>query len=145
MSGETYDDLDDGTDTLSGYRSVLDGPVPELRGYPTWEEELDGLTTTLREWRDGLAADENGAARDIRGLIAVAVPDRDKVSQVIYHLATKAGLGYAQLTSDGPRGDGEIHVGTMPRFKGLEYQRFVIVGASDRLVPRMDSIDRYRT
>ncbi|MFF0004576.1 UvrD-helicase domain-containing protein [Streptomyces tibetensis] len=145
MSGETYDDLDDGTDTLSGYRSVLHGPVPELSGYTTWEEELDGLASTLRAWRDELAAVENGAARDLRGLIAVAVPDRDKVSQVIYHLATKAGLGYAQLTSDGPRGDGEIHVGTMPRFKGLEYQRLVIVGASDRLVPRMDSIDRYRT
>ncbi|MFK0153682.1 UvrD-helicase domain-containing protein [Streptomyces sp. NPDC090493] len=145
MSGETYDDLDDGTDTLSGYRSVLHGPVPELCGYSTWEEELGGLASTLRAWRDELAADANGAARDIRGLIAVAVPDRDKVSQVIYHLATKAGLGYAQLTSDGPRGDGEIHVGTMPRFKGLEYQRLVIVGASDRLVPRMDSIDRYRT
>ncbi|MDX3068658.1 UvrD-helicase domain-containing protein, partial [Streptomyces sp. ND04-05B] len=145
MSGETYDDLDDGTDTLSGYRSVLHGPAPELSGYTTWEEELDGFASTLRAWRDELATDENGAARDFRGLIAVAVPDRDKVSQVIYHLATKAGLGYAQLTSDGPRGDGEIHVGTMPRFKGLEYQRLVIVGASDRLVPRMDSIDRYRT
>ncbi|WEH16308.1 UvrD-helicase domain-containing protein [Streptomyces sp. VNUA24] len=145
MSGETYDDLDDGTDTLSGYRSVLHGPAPELFGYTTWEEELDGLASTLRAWRDELATDESGAARDFRGLIAVAVPDRHKVSQVIYHLATKAGLGYAQLTSDGPRGDGEIHVGTMPRFKGLEYQRLVIVGASDRLVPRLDSIDRYRT
>ncbi|WP_050495163.1 UvrD-helicase domain-containing protein [Streptomyces sp. NRRL F-5702] len=145
MSGETYDDLDSGTDSLSGYRSVLRGPVPELSDYTTWEQELDGLASTLRAWRDELAADEDGAARDIRGLIAVAVPDRDKVSQVIYHLATKAGLGYAQLTSDGPRGDGEIHVGTMPRFKGLEYQRLVIVGASDKLVPRMDSIDRYRS
>ncbi|MFE7573530.1 UvrD-helicase domain-containing protein [Streptomyces sp. NPDC057521] len=145
MSGEKYDDLDEGTDTLSGYRSVLRGPVPELSAYATWEDELDGLATTLRAWRDELATDEDGTTRDIRGLIAVAVPDRDKVSQVIYHLATKAGLGYAQLTSDGPRGDGEIHVGTMPRFKGLEYQRLVVVGTSDRLVPRMDTIERYRT
>lgn len=145
MSGETYDDLDDGTDTLSGYRSVLHGPVPELHGYATWEEELDGLAATLRGWRDELTANADDTARDVRGLIAVAVPDRDKVSQVIFHLATKAGLGYAQLTSDGPRGDGIIHVGTMPRFKGLEYQRLVIVGANDRLVPRMEAIDRYRT
>ncbi|MFC8388397.1 UvrD-helicase domain-containing protein [Streptomyces sp. NPDC057238] len=145
MSGETYDDLDEGTDTLAGYRSVLHGPVPELHGYTTWEDELDGLATTLRTWRDELTAHDNGSGRDPRGLIAVAVPDRDKVSQVIYHLVTKAGLGYAQLTSDGPRGDGAIHVGTMPRFKGLEYQRLAIVGANDRLVPRMEAIERYRT
>ncbi|MGW0206142.1 UvrD-helicase domain-containing protein [Streptomyces sp. NPDC003233] len=145
MSGETYDDLDEGTDTLAGYRSVLHGPIPELHGYTTWEDELDGLAATLRTWRDELAAHDDATERGARGLIGVAVPDRDKVSQVIYHLATKAGLGYAQLTSDGPRGDGSIHVGTMPRFKGLEYQRLVIVGANDRLVPRMEAIDRYRT
>ncbi|MFF3623938.1 UvrD-helicase domain-containing protein [Streptomyces sp. NPDC002467] len=145
MSGESYDDLDEGTDTLTGYRSVLHGPVPDLHGYTTWEDELDGLATTLRNWGDELAAHGNGTRRDTRGLIAVAVPDRDKVSQVIYHLATKAGLGYAQLTSDGPRGAGTIHVGTMPRFKGLEYQRLVIVGANDRLVPRMEAIERYST
>lgn len=145
MSGETYDDLGEGTDTLAGYRSVLHGPVPELHGYTTWEEELDGLAATLRTWRDELAGHDDATERETRGLIGIAVPDRDKVSQVIYHLATKAGLGYAQLTSDGPRGDGTIHVGTMPRFKGLEYQRLVIVGANDRLVPRMEAIDRYRT
>ncbi|MGW2933542.1 UvrD-helicase domain-containing protein [Streptomyces sp. NPDC001156] len=145
MSGETYDDLDEGTDTLSGYRSVLHGPVPELRGYTTWAEELDGLATTLRTWRDELATSNNAAAHDQGGLIAVAVPDRDTVSQVIYHLATQAGLDCAQLTSDGPRGGGAVHVGTMPRFKGLEYQRLLIVGANDRLVPRMEAIERYRT
>ncbi|MGW1728131.1 UvrD-helicase domain-containing protein [Streptomyces sp. NPDC002306] len=145
MSGEAYDDLDEGTDTLAGYRSVLHGPNPDLHGYTTWEDELDGLATMLRTWSNDLATHDHGTGRDPRGLIAVAVPDRDKVSQVIYHLATKAGLGYAQLTSDGPRGDGAIHVGTMPRFKGLEYQRLVIVGANDRLVPRMEAIERYRT
>jgi superfamily I DNA/RNA helicase len=67
------------------------------------------------------------------------------VSQVMYHLTAKAGLGCAQLTSDGPRGEGEIHVGTMHRFKGLEYQRVVIAGASHDLVPRLALIDRFRT
>jgi superfamily I DNA/RNA helicase len=145
MSGESYDDLDEGTDTLAGYRSVLHGPTPELHGFATWEDELNGLAKILRGWRDELATDEHGAPRDPRGLIAVAVPDREMVSQVMYHLQVKAGLGYAQLTADGPRGGGEIHVGTMHRFKGLEYQRVAIAGASRDLVPRAALIDRLRT
>lgn len=145
MSGEAYDDLDEGADTLAGYRSVLHGPTPELHGFATWEDELDGLAEILRTWLDELAVDEHGAPRDPRGLIGVAVPDREMVSQVMYHLKVKAGLGYAQLTSDGPRGEGEIHVGTMHRFKGLEYQRVAIAGASHDLVPRRELIDRLRT
>jgi superfamily I DNA/RNA helicase len=145
MAGESFDDLDDGTDTLVGYRSVLHGPVPEFQGYRSWEDELDGLAGILRAWHDELSVDEHGDARDTRGLIAVAAPDRDMVNQVMYHLATKAGLQCAQLTSEGPRGDGDIHVGTMHRFKGLEYQRVLIAGASTELVPRTADIARYRS
>ncbi|MFJ2805056.1 UvrD-helicase domain-containing protein [Kitasatospora sp. NPDC087271] len=144
MTGEPFDDLDDGTDTLAGYRSVLHGPVPEYQRYLTWEEELDGLAGTLCAWHEELSVDGQGNPRETCGLIAVAVPDRDMVSQVMYHLASKAGLGYAQLTSEGPRGDGDIHVGTMHRFKGLEYQRVIIVGASAHLVPLASVIDRLR-
>ncbi|MFE1320751.1 UvrD-helicase domain-containing protein [Kitasatospora phosalacinea] len=144
VADETYDDLDEGRDTLSGYRSVLSGPVPELHGHPTWEKELDGVAALLRGWRDELAVDENGNRRDTRGLIAVAVPDRDMVSQVMYHLATHADLTYAELTADGPRGGGDIHVGTMHRFKGLEYQRVLIAGATRELLPRAEHVDRLR-
>ncbi|MFC8718973.1 UvrD-helicase domain-containing protein [Kitasatospora sp. NPDC057198] len=141
VADETYDDLDEGRDTLTGYRSVLSGPVPELHGYPTWEDELDGVAALLRGWRNELAVDENGNRRNTRGLIAVAVPDRDMVSQMMYHLATRADLTYAELTADGPRGDGDIHVGTMHRFKGLEYQRVLIAGATRDLLPRAEQVD----
>jgi superfamily I DNA/RNA helicase len=40
-----------------------------------------------------------------------------------------------ELTKDGPVSDGEVHVGTMHRFKGLEYQRLAIVGASNGILP----------
>lgn len=144
MTGETYDDLDDGTDTLTGYRSVLHGPNPRLVPYDTWPEELEGLAATLHTWRDELSADANGAPRDPRGLIAISVAERDKVNEVMYYLATKAGLTCAELTKDGPKGDGEIHVGTMHRFKGLEYQRLAIVATSDGILPRTALIDHYR-
>ncbi|MGI5438658.1 UvrD-helicase domain-containing protein [Streptomyces shenzhenensis] len=141
----TYDDLDDGTDNLAGYRSVLHGPQPAFVPYATWDDELAGLATTLTTWRDQLSTDENGAQRDPSGRIAVCVADRDMVSQTMYYLTTKAGITCAELTKEGPKGDGEVHVGTMHRFKGLEYQRLAVVGASDGIIPRTSAIDRYRT
>ncbi|SOE32603.1 UvrD-helicase domain-containing protein [Streptomyces sp. OK228] len=141
----TYDDLDDGTDTLAGYRSVLHGPKPDFNRYDTWDDELAGLATTLSMWREELSTDDKGASLDPSGRIAVCVADRDMVSQTMYYLATKAGITCAELTKDGPKGDGEVHVGTMHRFKGLEYQRLAIVGASDGIIPRTSVIERYRT
>jgi superfamily I DNA/RNA helicase len=141
----SYDDLDEGTDTLAGYRSVLHGPKPDFVQYDTWDDELSGLGTTLKTWCQELSTDDNGAPLDPSGRIAVCVADRDMVNQTMYYLASKAGITCAELTKDGPKGDGDVHVGTMHRFKGLEYQRLVIVGASDGIIPRTIVIERYRT
>ncbi|MGW0971584.1 UvrD-helicase domain-containing protein [Streptomyces sp. NPDC002516] len=141
----TFDDLDDGTDNLDGYRSVLRGPVPELVPCDSWDDELARLAVTLKAWREELATGgADGKPRDPRGNIAVCVADREAVNQVMYHLATEAGLTVAELTKDGVKGDGDIHVGTMHRFKGLEYQRLAIVGARDGVIPRAALVQRYR-
>ncbi|MDT3444485.1 UvrD-helicase domain-containing protein [Pseudofrankia sp. BMG5.37] len=186
-SHTTYDDLDDGADTLSGYRSVLRGRNPDVEGYPTFETELKHLADRLKTWRAAIANPSNGrpsakvpapltsgpttdaqgtspgrlaasgdgapdagptttggtaseqAARrvtvDPTGRIAVCVADRDLVTRTIDYL-TAAGLSCAELTKDGPRGDGEIHVGTMHRFKGLEYQSLAIIAATAGIIPR---------
>ncbi|MEV6350500.1 3'-5' exonuclease [Actinoplanes sp. NPDC051851] len=57
--------------------------------------------------------------------------------------AKPVGLTCAGITKDGPRGDGEIHMGTMHRFKGLEYQRLAIIGVRKGAIPR-PYIERYR-
>src|SRR5699024_12614925 len=52
LGEEEWDDLDDGTDTLSGYRSVLRGPRPVFRGSPTWVAECDAIV----DWAQKLIA-----------------------------------------------------------------------------------------
>jgi superfamily I DNA/RNA helicase/mRNA-degrading endonuclease RelE of RelBE toxin-antitoxin system len=131
-----YDDLDDGVDHLTGYRSVLHGPKPILSAYPSWDEELTGLGALLNAWKAELSTDRNGGRQDPAGHIAVAVADHGKLTQVINHLTAHSGLTCAELTKDGPSGNGEIHVGTMHRFKGLEYQRLAIIGVSAGVLPR---------
>lgn len=141
----TFDDLDDGTDNLDGYRSVLRGPAPDLVPCDSWDDELVQLAAALKTWREELATGGvDGRPRDPRGTIAVCVADREAVSQVMYYLATEAGLTVAELTKDGVKGDGDIHVGTMHRFKGLEYQKLAIIGVRDGVIPRASLVQRYR-
>ena len=44
----------------------------------------------------------------------------------------------SEIGPDGPKRPEGVHVGTMHRFKGLEYQRMVIGGVREGLVPRAD-------
>lgn len=140
----SYDNLDDGTDNLDGYRSVLHGPAPDLVACHSWDDELAQLAAVVKNWREEISTGDNGTRRDPRGNLAVCVADRDMVSQVMHYLATKAEITCAELTKDGPKGDGDVHIGTMHRFKGLEYQRLAIVGARDGVIPRTSAIEHYR-
>ncbi|RCG32738.1 DNA helicase [Sphaerisporangium album] len=123
LGQEEWDDLDDGRDDLSGYRSVLHGMRPTLRPAPTWEAELDAIVDQVREWDDVAPA-----------AIAICVPERAMVSEVENRLG-KAGIFATSIGPEGPKLYDAVHVGTMHRFKGLEYQRMIIAGVAEGLVP----------
>ena len=137
LGEETWDDLDEGTDTLRGYRSVLRGPHPDFHGAATWEDEIRALVRRVGVLHE--RAQEGGKATSI----AVAVPTRDMVGEVERELV-RAGIRAASLGSDGPpKGHEEsVHVGTLHRYKGLEYQHVVIAGITEGLVPNA-VVERY--
>ncbi|CAM3931657.1 ATP-dependent helicase [Nocardiopsis rhodophaea] len=133
LGDEAWDDLDDGSDNLGGYRSILRGPTPSFIRAATWHEELDALAAQVSEWR-GIDGDN--------GSIAVAVPTRDMVGEVERQLS-KSGISSVSIGPDGPRAEAAVHVGTLHRFKGLEYRFVAIAGMCDGLVPRR-GIERFR-
>ena len=130
LDGAAYDDLDGDTDTLAGYRSVLHGPSPQLRGARSWDEEMDLVVEQLRAWHDVP-----------REATAICVPTNDMVTQLADRLAQR-GITPTEITQNGPRGEQGVHIGTMYRFKGLEYRCLIIAGASEGLVPRA-SVDAW--
>lgn len=142
VRGGIYDDLDDGTATLHGYLSLLHGPSPEYVPCADWTDEIAELAETVKQWRAGITRAD---ARDPRGAIAVCVADGDMVGRVAADLEAKHGITTATLTKEGPQGDGEVHIGTMHRFKGLEYQKLAIIGVSDGILPRTALIEKYAT
>ncbi|WP_030609354.1 UvrD-helicase domain-containing protein [Streptomyces sclerotialus] len=146
VRGATYDDLDDGTDSLEGYHSLLHGPAPEYVACADWTDEITQLAEALKQWRAEITEPaEDGTARDPSGTMAVCVADGEMASRVAADLEIKHGITTATLTKDGPQGGGEVHIGTMHRFKGLEYQKLAIVGASDGILPRSALTEKYAT
>ena len=122
LGAESWDDMDDGMDTLDGYRSVLRGPQPEFHAYGSWQEELDGILRQVQTWTGG----------DVS--IAVPVPTKKQVEQVESYLSGH-GVPAGSIGPEGPRLNDGVHVGTLQRFKGLEYQRMILAGITDAAVP----------
>ncbi|MFD8105936.1 UvrD-helicase domain-containing protein [Streptomyces microflavus] len=146
VSDTAYDDLDDGTETLNGYHSLLRGPAPQLAACTDWNDEITQLAETLKEWRAEITRPaEDGAVRDPSGTMAVCVADGDMAGRVATDLEIKHGITTATLTKEGPQGGGEVHIGTMHRFKGLEYQKLAVVGARDGILPRSSIVEKYAT
>ncbi|BCJ73699.1 DNA helicase [Catellatospora sp. IY07-71] len=131
MTGEVYDDLDGGADDLAGYRSLLRGGRPSFQGASTWEQEKAKIVAQLRAW-----------GNPVDGSVAVCVPTRDLVAEVTATLRD-VGVPVVEIGPDGPDGGAGVHLGTMHRFKGLEYQRMIIAGVCDGLVPRQ-TINHFR-
>ncbi|MGW3823133.1 UvrD-helicase domain-containing protein [Streptomyces sp. NPDC005071] len=132
LSQEKYDDLDGSEETLAGYRSVLSGGVPDLHGCTDWSAEREAIATLIQHWGD-IPHEQ----------IAICVPTNQMATEAATTLA-EHGIRAVEIGPDGPRGDGGVHIGTMFRFKGLEYQRMIVAGVSDGLIPR-DDVNRRRT
>ncbi|MFI1153587.1 UvrD-helicase domain-containing protein [Streptomyces sp. NPDC020817] len=136
--GETsYDDLDGADETLAGYRSVLSGRVPAGHPFADWAAEREGIAALIKQW------DEDPESRIPHEQIAICVPTNQMATEVAYTLSLR-GIRPVEIRSDGPNGSEGVHIGTMFRFKGLEYQRMIIAGVTDGLVPR-ETVSRLRT
>lgn len=123
LTGETFDDLDGGTDTLAGYRSTFHGTRPELVGYRTTGEEIDGLVVAVKAW---------AAANVDPGDIGVAARTRHALDLAEKSLRA-AGIP-ARLLAEA-REDGHVAIGTMHRMKGMEFRAVAVIDASEARLP----------
>ncbi|MEV3873917.1 UvrD-helicase domain-containing protein [Streptomyces sp. NPDC049906] len=145
IDGTPFDDLDAGTDSLDGYRSVLTGLAPQLWRAPDRTTEMRAVAALVKE------------RHDIHGTpysaMAVSAPDSATAHEFA---AVMAGAPYAipvvELGRVRVRADHDaVRVGTMHRFKGLEFQRVFLTSVGEGQVPhqrieqyRLSYPDRYR-
>ncbi|WUW39691.1 DEAD/DEAH box helicase [Micromonospora rifamycinica] len=103
----------------AGIKAILLYPMNALATDQT--QRINELQ--LRDW-----------GRPTDGSVAVCVPTREMAAEVIARLEAD-GLPVVEIGPDGPKQPDGVHVGTMHRFKGLEYQRMIIAGVADGSCP----------
>ncbi|NYH53905.1 superfamily I DNA/RNA helicase [Nocardiopsis arvandica] len=121
--------MDDNADTLAGYRSLLRGPAPVVRGCDNRAEELAALGDRVRMW---LESGVNPAE------IAVAGRNQWVVRGIAKELEAR-GVPTAQLEGGGSAD--AVRVGTMHRLKGQEFRCVALVGVSDHLLPPKAAVE----
>lgn len=126
LEGVSVDDLDEGTDTLRGYVSLLQGAAPELVACVSEAEELDGLVA----WVRALPADQIQLA-DI-GVLCARRKDVERVREALR--AAKVETVVLQSGAD-DRSIPGVRITTMHRAKGLEFFAVVIPFLSDTAFP----------
>jgi superfamily I DNA/RNA helicase len=110
---------------VAGYRSLYGGPVPLLWGFASDGEEIEHVVATIKTW---LAADVAAPT--------IAVLARRTREQERARIALKdAGIPVELLQRDGPGNDEAVKVSSMHRAKGTEYERVIVTGAAEGVVP----------
>ncbi|MEV6965269.1 UvrD-helicase domain-containing protein [Hamadaea sp. NPDC051192] len=126
VSEDDYDDLDGGTDTLAGYRSILRGSMPRVAGYPTRNAELAALVQQVGTWHAA------GIPLEEIAVIARTTPAAAAASAALRAAniaSTSVKSGQNAMPGDG------VQAMTMHRAKGLEFRAVAIIGADARQMP----------
>lgn len=130
LLGEAVDDLDGGSEARRGTRSLLKGPEPSPRGFPTLEAEISA------------AVAEIGAhVRAGEPCTSLAVFTRtNKHAEAVRDALESANLPGQLLDNHTPDLPDAVHVGTMHRAKGLEFKRVYVLGCSSGLLPHPNAL-----
>lgn len=125
LTGVTFDDLDGGSDSHEGYKSLLSGLDPEEHHFESFAQEVRHLVDYLSTLSD----------QDLRRTCLVARKN-SLVDQ--YEGALRAGgIPTYQVRREQAedRSSPGVRLATMHRVKGLEFERVIIASANDGVVP----------
>ncbi|MFD7053269.1 UvrD-helicase domain-containing protein [Streptomyces mirabilis] len=126
LSPVTIDDLGgEGSDTLTGYRSLLHGRRPLAQGYGSEQAEVAALVERVEGWiAQGIGPSEIGVCARFNVLL-------DKV----YDKLAAAKVPVVRVRDNpGPAVDG-VRLATMHAMKGLEFRCVAVLGATESAVP----------
>lgn len=105
--------------------SLLSGPEPEVHGFPTVDEEIEGVAAWLKP-----LVGQGYQPRDI-GIFGRT----EVVVERAQHALDRCGVPWVNLQDDEALAEGAAAVGTMHRAKGLEFKIVVAMGCEHGQLP----------
>ncbi|EEA03733.1 conserved hypothetical protein [Burkholderia sp. H160] len=121
LEGVEVDDLDDGQDESSRYRSLTHGPAPVEVHAAGMEEAGEKVREFLHQW----PGEEDGQPPHSYCVVASSEKNRDTLALLLQ----KAGERTVTITaqSNHTEEQGVVHMATMHRAKGLEFDYVAVV------------------
>ncbi|MFJ7266424.1 UvrD-helicase domain-containing protein [Streptomyces sp. NPDC099050] len=115
----------EGTDSLTGYHSLLRGHRPSVQGHPTEQAEVSALVDQVKEWiAQGVRPSEIGVCTRFNILL-------DKA----YDRLLSAGIPVVRVRGNpDPNADG-VRLATMHSMKGLEFRCVAVLGVTASALP----------
>jgi superfamily I DNA/RNA helicase len=127
LEGVNIDDLDAGVDDQKGYKSLLHGVAPTVRHFTSFRDESDFLSQYLRQ------VETEGEPISAVCLVART---NELLKQYESALRDKGCQTYLVRRSEAEdRNIPGLRLATMHRVKGLEFDRVIIAGVNDGIVP----------
>jgi superfamily I DNA/RNA helicase len=129
LEGCEIDDLDDGHDETRRYKSLSHGPAPEIKSVTGLEEAAAHTIAFIRDWR--------AAQTDDATLSFCVVGPSEKSPDALARLLQGAGFACVTISAQSNHADARevVHLATMHRAKGLEFDCVVVVSPSNYLGP----------
>lgn len=138
LEGCEIDDLDDGQDESKRYKSLSHGPQPEMRKTSGIEEAAQAATAFIQRWRSEQAEHES--------LSFCVVSNSEKSRDALGQQLQAAGIASIPITAQSNHADARnvVHLATMHRAKGLEFDCVIIVAPESYLDPMEETAGQRR-
>jgi superfamily I DNA/RNA helicase len=134
LAGSKFDDLDDGQNDLNDYRSLLHGREPLLKGFKTFDEEVNYLVEQLQR----IEQQENTLSSSCLMLRTKSLIK--SYSEALNALGIKTHQIHRSqaddLTTPG------LRLATMHRVKGLQFEHVLLAGLTEDELPPKRILDR---
>jgi len=131
LEGLSFDDLDEGTDDLSGERSLRLGVMPQVEMLADQDAEIDRIVGWIESW----LASETIKAGDI----CVCARTMGLVEDYAAALRERGVAVHVVQTNEPNVASEQVRVATMHRVKGLEFSRVILAGVRAETLPYHDA------
>ncbi|MBD2247519.1 UvrD-helicase domain-containing protein [Nostoc sp. FACHB-888] len=127
LDGVTVDDLDGDKDDLKGYRSLLHGDKPIVKGFSSFDDEINFISNHLQQ------LESNGTALCN---VCIVVRTNPLVKQYVSAFE-KFGIKAREIKRTQPDNLSEqgVRIATMHRVKGLQFDYMLLAGINDGILP----------